>query len=123
MRLLRPSAKRSRASAMSACCSKSISRGRGISKCRSSPTRRASRPGRVEAGVGTGDSTGVHYDPMIAKLIAWDGDRPAALRRLRAAPAEYQLAGPANNISFLSRLVAHPAFAHADRETELLDTH
>src|SRR3954471_13977865 len=78
---------------------------------------------RVDTGVRTGDSIGVHYDPMIAKLIAWDVDRPAALRRLRAALAEYQLAGPANNIVFLSRVVAHPAFANADREPELLDTH
>ena len=78
---------------------------------------------RVDTGVRTGDSIGVHYDPMIAKLIAWDVDRPAALRRLHAALAEYQLAGPANNVAFLARVVAHPAFANADREPELLDTH
>jgi len=77
---------------------------------------------RIDSGVRAGDSIGLHYDPMIAKLIAWDTDRPSALRRLSAALSGYQLAGPANNISFLARIVAHPAFANADREPELLDT-
>jgi 3-methylcrotonyl-CoA carboxylase alpha subunit len=77
---------------------------------------------RIDTGVRAGDSIGVHYDPMIAKLIAWDVDRPSALRRLGAALAEYQLAGPPNNLSFLSRVIAHPAFANAEQEPALLDT-
>jgi 3-methylcrotonyl-CoA carboxylase alpha subunit len=77
---------------------------------------------RVDTGVRAGDSIGVYYDPMIAKLIAWDVDRPSALRRMRAALADYQLAGPANNIAFLKRLVAHCAFANADRDPAALDT-
>ena len=45
-----------------------------------------------------GDEIGVHYDPMIAKLICWDLDRPSALRRLRAALADYQVAGLTTNL-------------------------
>ena len=77
---------------------------------------------RIDTGVRAGDSIGVHYDPMIAKLIAWDIDRRSALRRLHAALADYQLAGPANNLAFLSRVIAHPAFANADLQPERLDT-
>jgi 3-methylcrotonyl-CoA carboxylase alpha subunit len=77
---------------------------------------------RVDSGVQTGDEVGVHYDPMIAKLIAWDADRPSALRRLRAALGEFQLVGPANNLAFLSAVTAHRAFADAGREPGLLDT-
>src|SRR3546814_2225296 len=40
---------------------------------------------RVDTGVREGDAISVHYDPMIAKIIAWDNDRPADLRRLRGA--------------------------------------
>src|SRR5690349_20307470 len=40
---------------------------------------------RIDSGVSAGDSIGVYYDPMIAKVIAWDIDRPAALRRLQTA--------------------------------------
>ena len=42
---------------------------------------------RIDSGVREGDEIGVYYDPMIAKLICWDVDRDAALRRLRAALA------------------------------------
>jgi len=77
---------------------------------------------RVDTGVREGDEIGVHYDPMIAKLICWDVDRDAALRRLRAALAEYQVVGVTTNIAFLSSVSAHRAFALAHREPGLLDT-
>ena len=77
---------------------------------------------RLDTGVQEGDEVGVHYDPMIAKLICWDKDRPAALRRLRAALGECQVVGLATNLSLLSAISAHPAFATADRKPGLLDT-
>jgi 3-methylcrotonyl-CoA carboxylase alpha subunit len=77
---------------------------------------------RIDSGVQAGDEVGVHYDPMIAKLIAWDRDRPSALRRLRTALGEYQIAGITTNLSFLSAVTAHPAFADADRDPGSLDT-
>ena len=43
---------------------------------------------RVDTGVEQGDEISPHYDPMIAKLIVWDRDRPRALARMRAALAE-----------------------------------
>src|SRR5690349_2246582 len=36
---------------------------------------------RIDAGVDEGDEVTVHYDPMIAKVIAWAPDRASALRR------------------------------------------
>jgi len=77
---------------------------------------------RVDTGVREGDDIGVHYDPMIAKLIVWDMDRTAALRRMRAALADYQIVGPGTNVQFLLALVSHRAFAEAHREPGLLDT-
>jgi 3-methylcrotonyl-CoA carboxylase alpha subunit len=77
---------------------------------------------RVDTGVREGDEVGAHYDPLIAKLICWDTDRPAALRRLRTALAECQVVGLVTNLSLLSCVSAHPAFATADREPKLLDT-
>jgi 3-methylcrotonyl-CoA carboxylase alpha subunit len=77
---------------------------------------------RVDTGVREGDEIGVHYDPMIAKLICWDTDRDAALRRMRQALADYQVAGLANNLQFLSAVVSHRAFAEAHRDPSLLDT-
>ncbi len=77
---------------------------------------------RVDTGVREGDEIGVYYDPMIAKLVCWDVDRDAALRRMRQALGEYQVAGLANNLQFLSAVVAHRAFAKAHTEPGLLDT-
>jgi len=78
---------------------------------------------RVDTGVRSGDEISVYYDPMIAKLIVWDEDRPAALRRLRRALAEYQVVGVTTNIEFLAQIAAHPAFARADIDTGFIERH
>jgi 3-methylcrotonyl-CoA carboxylase alpha subunit len=78
---------------------------------------------RIDSGVRSGDAISPFYDPMIAKLIVWGPDRPAALRRMELALAQYQVAGVTTNIEFLSRVVAHPAFATADLDTGLIARH
>jgi 3-methylcrotonyl-CoA carboxylase alpha subunit len=76
---------------------------------------------RVDAGVDEGDEIGPHYDPMIAKLIVWDATRERALARMQAALAQLRIVGVSNNVEFLSRLVATPAFAAADLDTGLIE--
>ena len=76
---------------------------------------------RVDTGFEQGDEITPYYDPMIAKLIVWDVDRHAALARMRQALADYRIVGVVNNIGFLSRLVACPAFANADLDTGLIE--
>ncbi|MEY2875522.1 MAG: hypothetical protein RLZZ373_2893, partial [Pseudomonadota bacterium] len=76
---------------------------------------------RVDTGVEQGDEITPHYDPMIAKLIVWDRDRPRALARMRAALAQYRVVGVSNNVEFLQRLVTAPAFANADLDTALIE--
>jgi 3-methylcrotonyl-CoA carboxylase alpha subunit len=76
---------------------------------------------RVDTGIEQGDEITPYYDPMIAKLIVWDVDRPAALARMRQALADYRIVGVNTNIDFLSRLVACPAFANADLDTGLIE--
>ena len=44
---------------------------------------------RVETGVLEGDEVSVHYDPMIAKLVAWSSNRTSALQKLRHALQQY----------------------------------
>jgi 3-methylcrotonyl-CoA carboxylase alpha subunit len=76
---------------------------------------------RVDAGVEEGDSISPFYDPMIAKLIVWDETRDKALARMRGALADFRVAGVANNIDFLSRLIDCPSFAGADLDTGLIE--
>ena len=82
-----------------------------------------SRHVRIDAGVVEGDTVTIFYDPMIAKLIVWDEDRPRALARLREALAGCETAGPKSNIGFLERLVRHPAIVEASIDTGYLDRH
>jgi 3-methylcrotonyl-CoA carboxylase alpha subunit len=76
---------------------------------------------RVDTGVEQGDEISPHYDPMIAKLIVWDETRERALARMLQSLAQYRVVGVSNNVGFLSRLVACPAFAHADLDTGLIE--
>jgi 3-methylcrotonyl-CoA carboxylase alpha subunit len=78
---------------------------------------------RVDSGVRQGDLIGIDYDPMIAKLIVWDGDRLAALKRLRTALAQVQVVGTATNVAFLGGLAKHPAFAAGEIDTGFIDRH
>ncbi|MSO75991.1 MAG: acetyl-CoA carboxylase biotin carboxylase subunit [Alphaproteobacteria bacterium] len=78
---------------------------------------------RVDSGVRQGDAIGMHYDPMFAKLIVWDHDRPAALRRLRRALADTQIAGVVTNLGILQAIAGHPAFAAGDVHTHFIEQH
>ena len=78
---------------------------------------------RVDTGVRPGDAIGVHYDPMIAKLIVRDRDRPAAVRRLARALSEYQVVGVQTNLGLLRRIAAHPAFGAAELDTGFIGRH
>ncbi|RZA35840.1 MAG: acetyl/propionyl/methylcrotonyl-CoA carboxylase subunit alpha [Lysobacteraceae bacterium] len=83
----------------------------------------ASAQVRIDSGVVEGDTVTIFYDPMIAKLIVWDTDRPAALARLAEALAQCEIAGPKSNIEFLERLVRHPAVVDGTIDTGYLDRH
>jgi 3-methylcrotonyl-CoA carboxylase alpha subunit len=78
---------------------------------------------RIDTGVRAGDEISQFYDPMIAKLVVWGEDRSSALRRLERSLATYQVVGVMTNISFLQRVVAHPAFANARLDTGLIARH
>ena len=78
---------------------------------------------RVDGGVAEGDTVTIFYDPMIAKLIVWDEDRPRALQRLREALAGCEIAGPKSNVAFLERLARHPAVVEGRIDTGYLDRH
>ncbi|MBS0215539.1 MAG: acetyl/propionyl/methylcrotonyl-CoA carboxylase subunit alpha [Proteobacteria bacterium] len=78
---------------------------------------------RIDSGVVEGDTVSIFYDPMIAKLVVRDNDRPRALARLREALAQCEIEGPKSNIEFLERLVRHPIVVAGDIDTGYLDRH
>jgi len=78
---------------------------------------------RVDTGVRQGDAVTPFYDPMIAKIIAWGEDRPAAVGRLRRALAETAILGLRTNLGFLARVAAHPDFAAGAVDTGFIERH
>ena len=78
---------------------------------------------RLDGGVVEGDTVTIFYDPMIAKLIAWDLDRPRALARLRDALADCDVVGPKSNVEFLEKLIRHPVVVDGTIDTGYLDRH
>ena len=76
---------------------------------------------RVDSGLIAGDEVSQFYDPMIAKLIVWAEDRPAALTRLGDALAAAQISGTRTNLAFLQRIVDTAAFVEGRYDTQLVD--
>ena len=75
---------------------------------------------RVDSGVSEGDEVSPFYDPMLGKLIAWGEDREQARLRLLAMLDEFAIGGLKTNLSFLRRIIAHPAFAAAELDTDFI---
>jgi acetyl-CoA/propionyl-CoA carboxylase biotin carboxyl carrier protein len=76
---------------------------------------------RVDAGIDEGLEITAHYDPMIAKVIAFGSDRAQALDRLDRALADTVVLGVDTNIAFLRRLLAESAVRSGDLDTGLID--
>ena len=76
---------------------------------------------REDRGVDEGGEIGVHYDPMMAKLIAWGPSRPEAIARLVRGLREYEILGVRTNISLCLFILTHPAFASGDISTHFVN--
>ncbi|MBP2478226.1 propionyl-CoA carboxylase alpha chain [Crossiella equi] len=83
----------------------------------------AERGLRLDAGVVAGSVVSTHYDPMLAKVIAWAPTRAEAARRLATALAGARLHGPATNRDLLVRVLRDPDFLAGRVDTGFLATH
>ncbi|MCH8834960.1 MAG: acetyl/propionyl/methylcrotonyl-CoA carboxylase subunit alpha [Proteobacteria bacterium] len=72
---------------------------------------------RVDTGVHEGDEISIHYDPLIAKLIARGDTREAAIGHMRGALDAFLVRGVPHNIAFLAAVMAHPRFAEGRLST------
>ncbi len=76
---------------------------------------------RVDTGVEAGDTISPHYDPMIAKAIAFGQTRDQSFDRLQKSLRESRFAGLKTNIPFLIRLVGHSDLRKGAFDTGLID--
>ncbi len=78
---------------------------------------------RIDSGVEQGSEVTIHYDPMLAKVIASGRDRAEALRRLHRGLAELAAGGLTTNREFLLAVLEHDAFRRGDADTAFVDRH
>ncbi len=76
---------------------------------------------RVDSGVGDGSEISVHYDPMIAKVVAHAPTREEAALTLAQALAEAEIYGPTTNRRLLVRILQSPEFLAGETDTQFID--
>jgi 3-methylcrotonyl-CoA carboxylase alpha subunit len=78
---------------------------------------------RLDSGVEAGDEVSIHYDPMIAKVVAHGRTRDEARRRLARTLERASVLGVTTNRAFLARVLEHPAFAAGELTTHFIADH
>ncbi|QOV37602.1 ATP-grasp domain-containing protein [Streptomyces ferrugineus] len=78
---------------------------------------------RLDTGFTDGDTIGVHYDPMLAKLVAYAPTRTAAIRKLAGALEHATIHGPRTNRDLLVRSLRHEEFTSAAMDTGFYARH
>ena len=76
---------------------------------------------RVDSGLESGDAVPVHYDPILAKIIASGLDRTQALGRLAAALDDTLIQGVVSNVPFLRALARARAVERGAFDTEWIE--
>jgi acetyl/propionyl-CoA carboxylase alpha subunit len=85
--------------------------------------REPSGPGiRVDSTLYAGCDLSYHYDPMVAKVIAWGRDREEAMRRMKRALEEFVIVGVRTNISLHLQLLDDERFRAGRVHTRFLET-
>jgi acetyl-CoA carboxylase biotin carboxylase subunit len=78
---------------------------------------------RWDGGIVEGSEVGLHYDPLLGKLIVSAATRAEALARLERALDEFRIEGVETCIPFHRRLVRHDAFRRGDLTIRFLEEH
>jgi acetyl-CoA carboxylase biotin carboxylase subunit len=75
---------------------------------------------RHDCGVAPGSEVTLHYDPLIAKLVAWAPDRAGAIGRIYRALEEYQIAGVTTILPFLREILHYEPFLSGKYDTHIV---
>ena len=78
---------------------------------------------RIDSGVELDTEVGIHYDPMLAKVIARAADREAALQKLVYGLQHLSVLGVATNRELLIRILEHSEFQSGQYHTDFVTQH
>ena len=76
---------------------------------------------RVDTALCVGYEVSLHYEPLLAKVMAWGHDREAAIATLDRALADFHLTGVTTNILLLRDVLASPEFTSGQYHTGSLN--
>jgi acetyl-CoA carboxylase biotin carboxylase subunit len=76
---------------------------------------------RVDSALFAGCDVTYHYDPLIAKVLAWGHDRGEAIRRLRRALEEFVIVGIDTNLPLHVRILKDARFLSGEISTTFLE--
>jgi acetyl-CoA carboxylase biotin carboxylase subunit len=81
-----------------------------------------SGPGvRWDGGIEPGTDIGLHYDPLLGKLIVWARTRPEAIERMRRALHELRIVGVDTSREFHLRVMENEDFRRGDISIQWLE--
>jgi len=75
---------------------------------------------RYDTGIRSGSEIGIHYDPMIAKVIAHGENREQAIRRMQYALKRLVCLGLTTNQEFLLQVLEREDFQRGDYDTHYI---
>src|SRR4029079_4566944 len=76
---------------------------------------------RIDAGIEAKSEIGIHYDPLLATVIAHGDNRETALRKLTYGMKSLSIQGVQTNRDFLIRLLEHTEFREGRFDTGFID--
>ena len=76
---------------------------------------------RWDGGVGAGSQIGLHYDPLLGKLIVWGESRDAAIARMRRALLELTIVGVETSRDFHLRVMDDAEFQRGAIDIQWLE--
>jgi acetyl-CoA carboxylase biotin carboxylase subunit len=81
-----------------------------------------SGPGvRWDGGIETGSEIGLHYDPLLAKLIVWAATRELAIERMHRALVDLEIDGIETSRDFHLRLMEDGEFRRGEIDVQWLE--
>ena len=76
---------------------------------------------RWDGGIEAGSTIGLHYDPLLAKLIVWGADREQAIARMHRALRELTIVGIETSREFHLRVMEDEEFRRGEIDIQWLE--
>ena len=75
---------------------------------------------RVDSDLKNGDLVNIYFDPMLAKIIAYDTNRVKAINKLNYALSQTVILGPNTNIELLQNILSSTSFLRGEYDTNFI---